>query len=267
MMWNSYTSAAFALLLASHALHTSGALPQTQSPVDTVYQPPVMRYKQDKETFRVDFHRLVSRALQTSVGVEAMANNNEISLRRHLAVGDFAAFNNLLEGAIIQLPDVTMNEGKLTLKLKNPYCQDIEIGDILLSHSMESNQRFAFNVKIVGLSLDCYSKYDYDWRFLDGSGNIFAETRDSSAETRLSFTSPNFSTSPPTTSNVDSCVSAVNIKDLDFSGGFVNSLLDTFEKSFRGAISNAVEDGKSGGRVREIQTDINISSQYLPSLL
>ena len=47
--------------------------------------------------------------------------------------------------------------------------------------------------------------------------------------------------SPPTNSNVDKCEADVNIGDLDFSGGFVNSILDTFEKSFRGLISKEVE--------------------------
>lgn len=233
---NSSAGRAFSLVFAAFSLCTSFALPQTQSPADTSYHPTALRFEHDKETFRENFRHLVARALQTSVGMKAVASGDEISLRRHLAVGDFAAFNNLLEGATIQLPDATIEEGKLKLRLKNPYCQDIDIGDVILSHNMENNQRFVFNVKIVELSLNCYSKYDYDWRFLDGSGNIFAETRDSWAETALSFTSPNFNAYAPTASNVDSCVSSVNIKDLDFSGGFVNSLLDTFEKSFRGAI-------------------------------
>ena len=175
--------------------------------------------------------------------------DGEISLRRFLAEGDFDALNRLVAGAKIQLPDATVQEGKLKLKLKSPYCQDIEIGDVLLSHNMVSSQRFTFTVRIVGLDLKCYSDYDYDWRFLDGSGKIFANVRDSSAETQISFTSTNFNTSPPTASSTDSCVAVVNISDLDFSGGFVNSLLDTFEKSFRGIIEEEVEAGMFSHRL------------------
>lgn len=186
----------------------------------------------------------MARTLQSSVGIKAVATEKEISLRRYLAEGDFQAFNDLLVGATIDLPDARVKTGRLTLDLKSPYCQDIEIGDILLTHDMESNQRFTFTVKIVNLKLKCYSDYDYSWRFVDGDGEIYARVQDTSAESILSFASPNFNTNPPTSSNVDSCVAEVNIADLDFSGGIVNSLLDTFEGSFRGLISDEIETGR-----------------------
>jgi hypothetical protein len=202
-----------------------------------------MVFPQGRDTLQNNFRQLITHTLQQHHSSSLKKNDKPISLRRHLAIGDFAAFNDLLTGATIQLPDVTVEEGRLTIDLKDPFCQDIEIGDILLSYNQESNQLYTFTVQIIGLNLKCYSDYDYGWRFVDGDGEVYADVKDSSATTQLNFASPNFNTSPPTSSIVDSCVSNVEISDLDFDGGFVNSLLDAFERLFRGAIANAVEDG------------------------
>jgi hypothetical protein len=217
-----------------------------QSPVGTALPVTDSRivFPQGREAFQDDFRRLITQTVLTSVETDtATYEKQEISLQRHLAIGDFSAFNNLLAGATIQLPDVTVNEGRLTIDLKSPFCQDIEIGDIVLSFNKANNQLYTFTVQIIGLNLKCYSDYDYGWRFIDGDGEVYADVTDSSATTQLSFTSPNFNTSPPTSSNADSCVANVNISDLDFEGGIVNSLLDAFERLFRGAIAGAVEDG------------------------
>ena len=190
--------------------------------------------------------RLVSQALQAPLADNDDDDNDNdanISLPQQRRLGAFDALNDLLQGAVIRLPDVSTSTGKLKLTLKSPYCENIIIGDIILTPQMINNQRFAFKVRMADLQLECRSNYDYDWRFVDGSGRIYAEVRESWAETTIFFNSPNFSTSPPSSSEAGTCTSEVVIKDLDFSGGFVNSLLDTFEKSFRDMIANEVEEG------------------------
>jgi hypothetical protein len=232
-------------LLAASVAATAAAMLPAQSLAESPYrqQLELPRYHEDKEAFHETFRQMLASAVRSSVGIEAVATEKEISLRRYLAAGDFDAFNQLFQNAVIQLPNVSVEEGRLNLDLKGPFCQDIEIGDIVLSHNMESSQRFTFTVRIVGLDLKCYSDYDYSWRFVDGSGSVFADSQNSSAETMISFTSPNFDTQPPAGANVDSCVAVVSINDLDFSGGFINSILNTFEKAFRGVFSREIEQG------------------------
>ena len=231
------------VLGATGGVRTSLAIPPSHS--NDVHSPRAgIRFPEGRDTFQKNFRYLLALAVQAAVDTETDATHGQISLRRHLAIGDFAALNNILVGATIQLPDVSASEGNLDIDLKNPYCQQIEIGDVLLSYNQESIQRYTFTVQIVSLALKCYSDYDYGWRFLDGGGEVYADVSDSSATTVLSFTSPNFNTSPPTASNVDSCVANVNIDDLDFDGGIVNSILNAFEQLFRGTIAGAVEGGE-----------------------
>ena len=88
---------------------------------------------------RFEFHKELKRRLASSIHVLLGAETNEhgqVSLRRNLAPGDFAAFNQLFQNAVIDLPDATVSKKllfKLKIKIKDLYCQDISIEDILLS--------------------------------------------------------------------------------------------------------------------------------------
>lgn len=183
--------------------------------------------------------------LHALYGVRIEEEEGTLSLRRYLAVGDFADFNQLFESAKIDLPDAEVSQKiagiTLTLKMKNLYCQNITIGDIELSHKKVSNQRLDFNVSIVDLTMNCFSEYDYDYGFLNGNGRIEAYSKGNYAQTSLAFTSTNFDTAPPTGADVAFCTSNLNIYNMEFRGGIVNWLLDTFQSLVRGVIESRVE--------------------------
>ena len=143
-----------------------------------------------------------------------------VSLRRNLAVGDFEAFNSLIRESIIRLPDAVVNEQvafiDLDLNLSNIRCTGLEVGDIVINHSMESSKRFAYEVDIADLDLTCFIDYVYKYGVLNGAGSVEAYTSRNSASTRLSFSSDNFDLHPPVGSSVEFCVADVEIDNLEF---------------------------------------------------
>lgn len=49
----------------------------------------------------------------------------------------------------------------------------------------------------------------------------------------LAFESPNFDTTPPTTSSMESCGASISVKNISFDGGFVAAILNLFKGLIR----------------------------------
>eukprot|EP00545_Synedropsis_sp_CCMP1620_P003465 CAMPEP_0119019572 /NCGR_PEP_ID=MMETSP1176-20130426/22185_1 /TAXON_ID=265551 /ORGANISM="Synedropsis recta cf, Strain CCMP1620" /LENGTH=270 /DNA_ID=CAMNT_0006973805 /DNA_START=77 /DNA_END=886 /DNA_ORIENTATION=- len=172
-------------------------------------------------------------------------SKGEISLRRHLAIGDFKELNELFKGAVLSLPDTTAKANllfTLTLDIRNLKCTDITVGDILITYEKESNQRLNFRIDIVDLDITCFLDYDYKYSFARGSGSAQAYTGDNSASVAVVFVSDDFDTQPPKDLEIASCSTNINIVDLDFNGGFIASILDTFERLIRGVVQDEIRD-------------------------
>jgi hypothetical protein len=123
----------------------------------------------------------------------------------------------------------------------NLSCFSISIDDILLDYGRVSSTRFDFGVDIRGLGISCALNYRYKWSFMSGSGAGQIYSSNNSASTTIQFASNNFDESPPSGSSVSECVADIQIDDMDFQGGIVASILDTFEKSLRGTVENELK--------------------------
>ena len=171
-------------------------------------------------------------------------NINDRQKQRGLTIGDFEAFNNLLQSATLNLPDTTVSQSvvgiTLTLDISNLKCTNVAIGDVSITYSYLSDQMLTYGIDIIELDLLCYLDYKYKYGFLDGSGSVDVVTDNNQAKTVLAFTSSNFQNSPPSSSSVESCDVAINITNLDFHGGVVSSILDTFKSLLRGTIERDV---------------------------
>lgn len=185
--------------------------------------------------------------LENAADEHALDGTHVVSLRRSLAVGDFDEFNELFQNASIDLPDFEVSDRvigiRLKLGLKELYCEDISVGDILLTPNKESNQRLTFKVDLVDIALNCYGRFNYDYGFLDGNGRLEANINKSQASTVLAFRSSNFNLQPPSDSTVDSCDAEINIYNMEFRGGIVSRILDAAQR----LVGNRIEGEIAGG--------------------
>jgi hypothetical protein len=169
-----------------------------------------------------------------------------VSLRRKMAIGEFDEFNQLFQNATILLPDAQVSDRvafiKLKIKLREMYCEDMSVGDIVITHNKQSNQRLTFKVDIVDLAMNCYGKFNFEYGFIGGGGTMEANSGGSSASTVLAFTSRNFDLEPPGDSTVASCAASINIYNMEFRGGLIPKLLDISRK----IVANKVEDEVEG---------------------
>jgi hypothetical protein len=130
--------------------------------------------------------------------------------------GDFGSFNSILEGSSIIFPEtfeVSERVGIATLEMTitNLMCYDIEVGDVTVEHQQQSATQFVVEVGLVRLDLTCELNYVYNYGVLRGDGWVQIATDDSMAQSILSFTSPDFDTTPPQSSSVESCMADVEI--------------------------------------------------------
>ena len=166
---------------------------------------------------------------------------------RRLAVGDFDRFNELFDNAKISVPG-TYNISEdvafatLDMTIKDIVCYDITVGDAALSHVRNSNQDLDVTVNVTQLDVKCTLSYNYRYGFLKGTGDAVVTTSGSSMATTIGFTSSNFDLSPPNASQVQSCVTNLEITNIDFSGDLVSNIVETFEGSIRNTIETKIED-------------------------
>lgn len=174
--------------------------------------------------------------------IDELRHNETVSLR-DLAEGDFDDFNELFKDAVINLPPTTVEQQalfKLTLDLKEIYCMNLNISDILITFNMESSQRFTFQVDVIDLAMDCLIEYDYKY-VASGSGNAKAYSNNNQASILFAFESSNFDEAPPTSSSVESCVADINLLEIELAGDWASQILDVFEGLLRNTVENQVE--------------------------
>ena len=151
----------------------------------------------------------------------------------------------MFDGLVLALPDMYLTAGKIlgaTVRLwtTNLECFGISVDDIIITYEKRNNQIFDFKVDIQGLSISCDLNWRYKWSFTDGSGRGQVYTKDNNAQTLISFSSLGFDQHPPSGSSVSQCNAFIRISDMDFQGGIVASIIDTFERSLRGKVADEI---------------------------
>ncbi len=190
-------------------------------------------------TIPVDFN-----GSQASARPNENTNNGDRS--RRLAVGDFARFNQLFDNAKISIPgtfEISERVGIVTLDMtmRNIICYDISIGDAAISHIRNSNQDIDVSVNVTQLDIKCDLSYEYDYGLLRGTGEAVVTTDNNSMSTKLGFASSNFELVPPSNSEVESCVTNIQITNIEFTGDFVSNIVEIFERFIRNTIETEIE--------------------------
>jgi hypothetical protein len=166
---------------------------------------------------------------------------------RYLEIGDFGRFNELFQDATFALPDTDVSEGQLSLSLSNLHCREINIGDIHSNYyfvEKEGGETLAFEIHAEPFAMNCFADYSYRFAFLlPGSGRFEAITRGNQAATRIVLNSPDFDLEPPSSVDVEYCEASINILDVEFQGGIVASILNTFKSLISGAVEDRAEKG------------------------
>jgi hypothetical protein len=165
--------------------------------------------------------------------------------QRQVQDGDFDRFNELFQGASINIPETFEVSERvafipLTLYVDNILCYDISVGDIVLDHTV-SNTDIDVSVDIKDLNLKCDIDYRYKYGLLHGSGVAQVFTDNNSASTTLRFTSDDYATRPPSTSSMQECTTTINIVSMDFHNDLTSDIVEWFEKWLRQLIEPQIE--------------------------
>ena len=156
---------------------------------------------------------------------------------------DFDAFRDLIQGLVIQLPDFEATQPvvffDLVLKATNVECFDVYLGNMVLDYTLAaSNDQLTFGLDISNLDLICTLDYQFEAGFLKGDGSAKITLNDNTAGAQVSFSSApqTFAVAPPTNSTMDDCNADIEITDMEFSGGNLDTILDAFEGLLRGVV-------------------------------
>lgn len=129
---------------------------------------------------------------------------------------DFEAFNSIFDGASIIIPEtfeVSERVGIATLDMTitNLVCYEMAVGDVTVDHQQVSSSQFIVDIGLYQLDLKCELNYIYSYGVLNGDGWVQIATNNNMAQSVLSFESPDFDTTPPQSSSIDSCIADVEI--------------------------------------------------------
>lgn len=174
-------------------------------------------------------------------------------VHRDLAIGDFDEVNDLLNGAMIRLPDARVETNVITVDMTNVRCTNFQIDDILLDATQASDLVGATRVKvsIEGLLMQCFLDYKYTFIFTRyGEADLYSSNNRASVS--MLFESPDYNggTFHPTKSSVEQCFPEVSIDDLDFRGDIAAVVLNTIERLLR----DKVEEQAEGQICEELQS-------------
>jgi len=165
--------------------------------------------------------------------------------RRKAQEGDFDRFNELFQGASINIPDdFEVSERvaliMLTLYVNNIRCYQISVGNIALDHA-KTNTDIDVTVNISELDMICDIDYRYEYGLLKGGGVAQVFTDNNSAATTLRFTSDDYQFKPPSTSSVQQCVTDIEIVNIDFHEDFASDIVELFERWIRDLVEKDIE--------------------------
>lgn len=181
---------------------------------------------------------------------EEASDHGAISLRQSLPEGDFQDLNEILNGAVIKIPDQSISVNALftlNLNLSNLRCTGFSIGDIVLQYTRANNEELSLSMEILQVDLKCSLKYQYNYAFFSGEGQADAYLDNNSARLSFGFESSDFNTRPPTKVTMKTCgedkdMIKIRVTELDFRGGVLSSIFDMFEGAIAGAIEDSVEN-------------------------
>ena len=168
---------------------------------------------------------------------------------RSLAIGDFDELNQLFDNAKIDLSEdgpfvvqETVAFIDLELTITELVCFDVNIGDVLLSHTLATGDgttpstEMQVEMQVVEIDLTCTLKYSYDYGLLNGDGSVQVQTDNNGATTTLMFDALSVE------AQVQQCAADIQISNMDFEGGFVANMIEVFQRLIRGVIERAVGD-------------------------
>mmetsp|Transcript_4361 Transcript_4361/g.10224 ORF Transcript_4361/g.10224 Transcript_4361/m.10224 type:complete len:2166 (-) Transcript_4361:131-6628(-) len=178
--------------------------------------------------------------LATSVILQA-ASGQAHQEARQLAIGDFADFNRILDGAVLRIPDTALRSDGVTLRLSNVRCLDLSIGDANLWARQTSFQTVEVNLQVVDLGMICRARYSFDWLFLSGSGDAEILSFGNDATIQGLVKSANYMSIPPEDVIIRTCDPTIWINRVSFSGGIVSWILNVMERLFRDFIASQAE--------------------------
>ena len=194
------------------------------------------------------FHALASMALLSNptrcIAQESNKKSQEVGRRRN-AVGDFDEFNEIFENASIVMPDSYQVSERVALidfdmTIENIKCYNISVGDIAITHNRVSDQSIDVSVGVYQLDLNCELDYSYKYGLLRGDGWLKLTTENNWAFTRLNFESEDFDSLPPSSSSVKSCLTDIEIENMDFEGDLVSEIIEIFQRLVRGTVERAI---------------------------
>lgn len=176
---------------------------------------------------------------------------------RNLAIGDFAEFNQLFDNAIIDLSEdgpfrvqEKVGIANLDLTITNLKCFDLNVGDILLSHTSTetaddtvtttttpttTTTNTQVRLQVQQLDLTCTMDYEYDYGILKGDGRLEVETDNSQATTTMTFDAQ------AAVATINQCAADIEISKLDFQGDFVSNIVEIFQRLIRGIMERELE--------------------------
>ena len=111
---------------------------------------------------------------------------------------------------------------------------------------IEDDTNVILQLDVVGLSVECTLRWDYEWTIFTGGGTGMAQLdRTSAASISMGFTSVDYDTTPPRDATVSECEAVIQIADMSFDGdglGFIGGVIDLFEGLLRGTVESKVRD-------------------------
>lgn len=178
-------------------------------------------------------------------GLPLLQQENVLNVKgRELAIGDFDEFNELLEGAMIKLPDATVDMNAIYVDMTNVRCTDFSVDDIIVKAFQDGNSGSTrLQVSIEGLDMVCFLNYKYTFLFTRyGTADLYSY--DNRASVEMVFESPNYNggTFNPTQSSVTQCFPQVNIANLNFHGDISAVVLNTVERLLRDKVEQEAND-------------------------
>lgn len=160
---------------------------------------------------------------------------------RHLALGDFAELNSILNGAVLRINDANLKGSGVSLRLTNIRCWNIAIGDINLWPRRSSMQRVSMDMEVTDVDMFCRMNYSFSWLLFSGSGTVDVASYGNDATLTGHVSSPNLFTVPPEDIVIERCNPTVNINSITFSGGIMGIILNTIRGLIRRFMANAAE--------------------------
>ena len=159
--------------------------------------------------------------------------------RRQLAVGDFDRINAIIQNITLQLEDQTITAGELELVVANLQCQNIRIGDVLLTYQDIGGTTLELAITADPFNMTCSAEYSFSIGVINGRGSFVSVTETNAVNTNIQLIAPNgFQNETPSIANVSLCSSTINVVDTEFSGNVIAFVLNLLEDAVSGVISN-----------------------------